>query len=54
MGTCLFNVEHCGITEKGINKIARTQQMEELVLGKPPDYSDEPAANTKAAYLTIL
>ncbi len=28
--------------------------MEELVLGKPPDYSDEPAAKTKAAYYTIL
>ena len=53
-GTCLFNAEHCGITEKGVKQIAKIEQLEELVLGKPSDYSEEPAAKTQAAYETIL
>ena len=34
-GTCLFNAEHCGITEEGVKEIAKIRQLEELVLGKP-------------------
>ena len=54
MGTCVFNAEHCGITEKGVYQIARIEQLEELVLGKRSDYSEEPAAKTRAAYENIL
>ena len=40
--------------EKGVQQIVQIQQLEELALGKPSDYSEEPAAKTKAAYETIL
>ena len=50
----MINAEHCGITEKGARQIAKIEQLEELVLGKPSDYSEEPAAKTQAAYETIL
>ena len=53
-GTCLINAEYCGITEKGAQQIAKIEQLEELVLGKPSDYSEEPAAKTEAAYKAIL
>ena len=32
----------------------RIRQLEELVLGKPSDYSEEPAAKTQVTYETIL
>lgn len=32
----------------------KIEQLEELVLGKPSDYSDEPNAKTKTAYSNIL
>ena len=53
-GTCLFNAEYCGITEEGVKQIAKIEQLEELILGKPSVYSEEPAAKTQAAYETIL
>ena len=52
--TYLLIAEHCGITEKEVQQIAQIQQLEELVLGKPSNYSEEPAAKTKSAYETIL
>ena len=45
-GTRLFNAEQCGITEEGVKQIANIQQIEELVLGKPSDYSEETVAKT--------
>ncbi len=53
-GTCLCNTEHCGITKIGAKQIALIKQLEELVLGKAPDYSDEPAAKTQGVYETIF
>ena len=50
----MFNAEHCGVTEKGVEQIATIKQLEKLVLSKPSDYSDEPAAKTQAAYETIF
>ena len=50
----LFNAEYCGVTQKGALQIADIKQLEELALGKPEDYSDEPAAKTETAYRTIL
>lgn len=52
-GTCLIYVEHCGVTEKG-EQIAMMAQLEDLVLGKPSDNSDESAAKTEAAYEAIF
>ena len=53
-GTCLFNAEDCCITEEGVEQIAKIEELEELILGKPSVYSEEPAAKTQAAYQTIL
>ena len=38
--TGLSKVEHCGITEKGAEKIAEIRQLEGLVLGRQSDYSE--------------
>lgn len=45
---------HCGITEKGAKKIVNIQQLEELVMCKPSNDSEEPSAKTQAVYETIF
>lgn len=46
--------EHCGITEYGVDCITITKQLEELVLGKLSDYSEEPEAKTQVTYKYIF
>ncbi len=50
----MFNAEQCGISEEGVEQIAMISQLEELVLGRPWDYSDEPAAENMWTYMAIF
>lgn len=50
----LFNLDHCGLTERGVIQIAEIDQLEELELGNPSEYPDEPDAKTELAFITIL
>ena len=54
MGIRMLDAEHCGITEEGVRQIAMIEQLEELVLGRPLDDSDEPTAKIEASCRAVL